>query len=77
MKEKPDSLDDALQLEDITKWEQAMDDEINWMSRLQICVSISSTEVEFVAIVKARKNMILMTDCQKNDARNNNIRFFM
>ena len=52
-------LDDTLKLEDTTKWEQAMDD---GMSRLQKCVALSSAEVEYVAIVEARKEMIWMTD---------------
>ena len=52
-------LDEALQLEDTTKWEQAMDD---GMSRLQKCVALSSVEAEYVAIAKAGKEMIWMTD---------------
>ena len=43
-------LDEALQLENTTKWEQAMDDE---MSRLQKCVALSSAEAEYVAIAEA------------------------
>ena len=31
---------------------------VSWMSRLQKCVSLSSTEVEHVPIAKARKEMI-------------------
>ena len=52
-------LDEDLQLEDTTKWEQAMDD---GMFRLQKCVALSSTEAEYVAIAEAGKEMICMTD---------------
>ena len=38
---EPESLDDALQVEDTTKWEQVMDDGV---FRLHKCVSLSSTE---------------------------------
>ena len=31
---------------------------VNWMSRLQKCVSLSSTEAEYVAIAEAGKEMI-------------------
>ena len=31
---------------------------VSWMSRLQKCVSLSSTEVEYVAIAEAGKEMI-------------------
>ena len=60
-KEEPE-LFDALQLEDTTKWEQAMNDEISWMSRLQNCVAHSSTKVEYLTIDEAEKEMILMID---------------
>ena len=52
-------LDEALQLEDTTKWEQVMDD---GMSRLHKCVALSSVEVEYLAIAEAGKEMIWMTD---------------
>ena len=52
-KRKP--LDEALQLEDTTKWEQAIDD---GMSRLHKCVALSSAETEYVAIVEAGNEMI-------------------
>ena len=52
-------LDEALQLEDKTKWKQAMDD---GMSRLQKCIAFSSAEAEYVTIAEARKEMIWMTD---------------
>ena len=45
-------LDEALHLEDTTKWEQAMDD---GMSRFQKCVALSSAETEYMAIAEARK----------------------
>ena len=64
--EEPEPFSDALQLEDTTKWEQAMDDEMSWMSRPQNCVAPSSTEALYVAIAKTRKKMILMTDYVKN-----------
>ena len=64
--EEPEPISDALQLEDTTKWEQVVDDEMSWMSRIQICVAPSSTETEYVAIAKTRKEMILMTDYVKN-----------
>ena len=35
---------------------------VSWMSRLQKCVSLSSTEVEYVAIAEDGKEMIWMTD---------------
>uniref|UniRef100_A0A3Q7J5W5 Reverse transcriptase Ty1/copia-type domain-containing protein n=1 Tax=Solanum lycopersicum TaxID=4081 RepID=A0A3Q7J5W5_SOLLC len=35
---------------------------VSWMSRLQKCVSLSSTETEYVAIDEARKEMIWLTD---------------
>uniref|UniRef100_A0A3Q7GKJ6 Reverse transcriptase Ty1/copia-type domain-containing protein n=1 Tax=Solanum lycopersicum TaxID=4081 RepID=A0A3Q7GKJ6_SOLLC len=35
---------------------------VSWMSRLQKFVSLSSTEVEYVAIVEARKEMIWLAD---------------
>ena len=52
-------LDGALQLEDTTKWEQAMDD---GMSRLQKCVTFSSVEAKYVTIAEVGKEMIWMTD---------------
>ena len=55
-------LDETLQLEDTTKWEQAMDD---GMSRLQKCVALSSAEVEYVTLAEAGKEMIRMTDYLK------------
>ena len=45
-------VDEPLQLEDTTNWEQAMDDE---MFRLHKCVALSSTKVEYVAIAEARR----------------------
>ena len=56
---KPEPLDEALYMEDTTKWEQAMDDEL---SRLQKCVALSFAEAEYVTIVEAGKEMIWMTD---------------
>ena len=35
---------------------------VSWMSKLQKCVSLSSTEAEYVAISEAGKEMIWMTD---------------
>ena len=35
---------------------------VSWMSRLQKCVSLSSTEAEYVAIVEAGKDMIWLAD---------------
>ena len=35
---------------------------VNWMSKLQKCVSLSSTEVEYVVIAEAGKEMIWLTD---------------
>ena len=35
---------------------------VSWMSRHQKCVSLSSTEAEYVAIAKAGKEMIWLTD---------------
>ena len=35
---------------------------VSWISRLQKCVSLSSIEVEYVAIAEARKEMIWMAD---------------
>ena len=52
-------LDEALQLEDTTKWEQVIDD---GMSRLQKCIALSSVEAAYVALAEARKKMIWMTD---------------
>ena len=49
----------VLQLDDTTKWEQAMDD---GMSRLHKCVALSSTKAEYVAIAKTEKKMIWMID---------------
>ena len=64
--EEPEPFSDALQLEDTTKSEQAIDDETSWMSRFQNCVPLSSTKAEYVAIAKTGKEMILMTDYIKN-----------
>ena len=50
-----ESLNNALLLKDTTKWEKVMDD---GMSRFQKCVALSSTEVEYVAIAEAEKEMI-------------------
>ena len=52
-KRKP--LDEALQSNDTTKREQAMDD---GMSRLQKCVALSSAKAEYVALAEAGKEMI-------------------
>ena len=35
---------------------------VSWMPRLQKCVSLSSTEVEYVAIAEAGKEMIWLAD---------------
>ena len=35
---------------------------LSWMSRLQKCVSLSSIEVEYVAIAEAGKEMIWLVD---------------
>ena len=35
---------------------------MSWMSRLQKCVSLSSTEAEYVSIAEARKEMIWLAD---------------
>ena len=35
---------------------------VSWMSKLQKCVALSSTEAEYVAITEAGKEMIWMTD---------------
>ena len=35
---------------------------VSWMSKLQKCVSLSSTEAEYVAIAEAGKEMILLAD---------------
>ena len=35
---------------------------VSWMYRLQKCVSLSSTEAEYVAIAEAGKEMIWLTD---------------
>ena len=61
---------DALQFEDTTRWEQAMDDRMSWISSFQNCVAPSSIEVEYVVIAeaeyvpiaKAGKKMMSMTD---------------
>ena len=52
-------FDEALQLENTTKWEQARDD---GMSRLHKCVALSSTEAKYMAIAEAGKEIIWMTD---------------
>ena len=52
-------LDEALQLEDTTKWEQATND---GMSIFQKCVALSSAKAEYVAIAEVGKEMIWMTD---------------
>jgi len=52
-------LDEALQLEDTTKWEQATND---GMSILQKCVALSSVKAEYVAIAEVGKEIIWMTD---------------
>ena len=35
---------------------------MSWMSRLQKCVSLSSTEAEYVSIAEAGKQMIWLAD---------------
>ena len=35
---------------------------MSWMSRLQKCVSLSSTEAEYVAIAEVGKEMIWLAD---------------
>ena len=35
---------------------------MSWMSRLQKCVSLSSTEAEYMAIAEAGKEMIWLED---------------
>ena len=35
---------------------------VSWMSRLQKCVSLSSTEAEYVAIAEAGKDMIWLAN---------------
>ena len=35
---------------------------VSWMSRLQKCVSLSSTEAEYVAIAEVGKEMIWVAD---------------
>ena len=35
---------------------------VRWISRLQKCVSLSSTKAEYVAIAKAEKEMIWLAD---------------
>ena len=35
---------------------------VSWMSRLQKCVSLSSTKAEYVAITEAGKEMIWLAD---------------
>ena len=35
---------------------------VSWMSRLQKCISLSSTEAEYVAIVEDGKDMIWLAD---------------
>ena len=52
---EPELFGETLQLEDTTKWEQAMDD---GMLRFQKCIVISSTEVEYMAIAEAGKEMM-------------------
>ena len=36
---------------------------MSWMSKLQKCIALSSTEVEYVTIAEAGKLMIWMIDC--------------
>ena len=50
---EPEPFDDVLQLEDTTKWEQVIDDEMSLMSRLQNSVSLSSTEAKYMTIVES------------------------
>ena len=59
MKGEREPLDEALQLEDTTEWEQATDDR---MFRLHKCVALSFAETEYVALSEAIKEMIWMTD---------------
>ena len=49
---------------------------VSWMSRLQKCVSLSSTEAEYVAIAEAGKEMIWLADILRNWARSRARRFF-
>ena len=58
---EPESFDETLQLEDTTKWEQVIDDEMSWMSNLHNCVALSSTEAKYMAIIETKKEMIWIT----------------
>ena len=57
---KPEPFVDALQLDDTTKWEQVMNDEMSQTSRLQNYVA--PNETEYMAIADAGKEMIGITD---------------
>ena len=52
-------FNEILQLEDTSKWEQSRDD---GMFKLHKCFTLSSTDVEYVAIAEVGKEMIWMTD---------------
>ena len=56
-----ETLDEALQLENTTKWEQAIVDGMSWMSRLQNCVAPPSIKAEYVAIAEVENEMIWIT----------------
>ena len=49
---------------------------VSWMSRLQKCVSLSSTKAEYVAIAEAGKEMIWLADYLEELARSRARRFF-
>ena len=49
---------------------------MSWMSRLQKCISLSSTEAEYVAIVEAGKEMIWLADYLEELARSRARKFF-